>query len=232
MWRFSAVGAPAFMRGKERFSAPGKARLQSVRFSAGIENPRAEETVSQLCSLFGSGTNCRNEPRSGDICFSRGRKPAVKWEKRPSRGAAALVATQSLKPVLSARFRWTKVQLPLLKQGLPPRLFHRVFSSLFRRRPFCSENASSPHPPWAPGLARWMLSSGYGWDEISSILRKSPNIPPQPRRRMPQRWSTEAGSRAETSSYRSLLSMSRNPQDDAQNFPEQVESRTRGNHLL
>src|ERR1019366_4920879 len=29
-------GSPAFMRGKERLSAPGKARLQSMRFSAGI----------------------------------------------------------------------------------------------------------------------------------------------------------------------------------------------------
>jgi len=31
-----SVGAPAFMRGEERFSAPEKVRLQSMRFSAGI----------------------------------------------------------------------------------------------------------------------------------------------------------------------------------------------------
>src|ERR1017187_7129462 len=31
-----SVGASAFMRGKERFSGPGKARLQSMRFSAGL----------------------------------------------------------------------------------------------------------------------------------------------------------------------------------------------------
>jgi hypothetical protein len=29
------VGAPAFMRGKERFSAPGKAFTLTMRFSAG-----------------------------------------------------------------------------------------------------------------------------------------------------------------------------------------------------
>jgi hypothetical protein len=31
----SLVGAPAFMRGKERFSAPGAVPVSSVRFSAG-----------------------------------------------------------------------------------------------------------------------------------------------------------------------------------------------------
>jgi len=35
-----SVGAPAFMRGKERFSAPEKARLQSMRFSVGIAKSR------------------------------------------------------------------------------------------------------------------------------------------------------------------------------------------------
>jgi hypothetical protein len=34
-WNFSVVGAPAFMRGKERFSAPGNGLDSIMRFSAG-----------------------------------------------------------------------------------------------------------------------------------------------------------------------------------------------------
>ena len=34
------VGAPAFMRGKERFSAPGKVWLLTTRFSAGDRRSR------------------------------------------------------------------------------------------------------------------------------------------------------------------------------------------------
>ena len=36
------VEAPAFTRGKERFSAPGKIRIPIVRFSAGTANFRAK----------------------------------------------------------------------------------------------------------------------------------------------------------------------------------------------
>ena len=54
------------MRGKERFSAPGKSSTSSLRFSAGVEK------------------------------------------------------VLGLKPILELdAFRWTKVQLPLLKQGAP-----------------------------------------------------------------------------------------------------------------
>ena len=40
------------------------------------------------------------QPRSGGICVSRGREPAVKWKIRLSRGAAALAATQSRQPAV------------------------------------------------------------------------------------------------------------------------------------
>ena len=39
-----------------------------------------------------------NQPRSGDICFSRERKPAVKWEIRPSPVGTTEVATRPVKP--------------------------------------------------------------------------------------------------------------------------------------
>ena len=35
--KFGWVGAPAFMRGKERFSAPGRVSTLIMRFSAGSE---------------------------------------------------------------------------------------------------------------------------------------------------------------------------------------------------
>jgi hypothetical protein len=38
-----------------------------------------------------------NQPRSGGICFSRGRKPAVKWENNRPRSGGSVV-TQSLQP--------------------------------------------------------------------------------------------------------------------------------------
>jgi len=57
------VGAPAFMRGKERFSAPGNVRLRSCALAPGGRNP----------------------------------------------GAKAHLKNATL-------FRWTEVQLPLLKQ--------------------------------------------------------------------------------------------------------------------
>ena len=49
-------------------------------------------------------------------------------------------------------------------------------------------DGSNPRPPWAPRLARWMVCPGYGRGEIGLTLRKSPNIPSQLRRQMPQRW--------------------------------------------
>jgi hypothetical protein len=45
-----------------------------------------------------SGALLENEPRSGDICVSRGRKPAVKWEIRPSPVGTTEVATPPVKP--------------------------------------------------------------------------------------------------------------------------------------
>ena len=40
--RVDEGGSPAFMRGKERFSAPEKVRVPIMRFSAGMANSRAK----------------------------------------------------------------------------------------------------------------------------------------------------------------------------------------------
>src|ERR1035438_9600916 len=45
-----SVGASAFMRGKGRFSAPGKARLQSMRFSTTVVDKYA--TLNSLCGVI------------------------------------------------------------------------------------------------------------------------------------------------------------------------------------
>src|ERR1035441_10687428 len=91
------------------------------------------------------------------------------WQRMPQRGANNL-RNRSLAAVIFSvqvqnTWRFSAMSLSLVRtSGVSPRL------------------------PWVPGLARWMACSGYGWDEISSILRKSPNIPSPPRRRMPQQW--------------------------------------------
>jgi hypothetical protein len=48
----SAVGAPAFMRGKERFSAPGKISTLILRFSAGNALLTSIGTISSIESVL------------------------------------------------------------------------------------------------------------------------------------------------------------------------------------
>src|ERR1019366_6051563 len=62
-------------------------RAQSVR-AVGVSDCVATATsISQWNITI---EDQRSKPLSGDICVSRGREPAVKWEKKSSREAAAL----------------------------------------------------------------------------------------------------------------------------------------------
>jgi hypothetical protein len=78
---FSSVGAPAFMRGKERFSAPGKNSILVWRFSAG---PNATGLFASGTSQFGRTAVHPNSGGGLAPCYDFSSIPAAtpSWKSR------------------------------------------------------------------------------------------------------------------------------------------------------
>ena len=84
------VGAPAFMRGKERFSAPGRASTLIMRFSPGIKTPRAKAHLKSD-SLF-RWTEVQLPPAQAGGSHQRPSPERLKSSAQPPERSSAIAA--------------------------------------------------------------------------------------------------------------------------------------------